>query len=70
MEQHKLDRICELTRIAKERELTDAEKEERQSLRQEYIEQMRTSLQATLDNTYLVDERGNKAKLQKKNRNM
>ncbi|MEM1484640.1 DUF896 domain-containing protein [Oscillospiraceae bacterium PP1C4] len=66
MEQQKMQRISELTRIAKERALTDAETEERLALRQEYMAEMRLSLQTTLDNTYLVDEHGNKTKLERK----
>lgn len=66
MEQWKLDRINELARLAKERELTEAELEERQTLRKEYIESWRASVIDTLENTYLVDEHGNKTKLPKK----
>lgn len=66
MEQWKLDRINELAKLAKERELTEAELEERQTLRKEYIESWRASVIDTLENTYLVDEHGNKTKLPKK----
>ncbi|MEI3061866.1 MAG: DUF896 domain-containing protein [Oscillospiraceae bacterium] len=41
MEQTKLDRINELARLAKERELTEAEQTERAALRREYIEEWR-----------------------------
>ena len=37
MDKAKIDRINELGRIAKERELTEDEKAERQSLREEYL---------------------------------
>ena len=37
MEQKKIDRINELAKLAKERELTDEEKVERAALRQEYV---------------------------------
>ena len=66
MEQAKIDRINELAHLAKERELTEAELAERQVLRKEYIESWRTGVIATLENTYVVDEKGNKTKLQKK----
>lgn len=66
MEQWKLDRINELAKLAKERELTEEETAERQTLRQEYIESWRASVIDTLENTYLVDEQGNKTKLPKK----
>ena len=36
MEKEKLDRLSELTRISRERELTDDEKREREELRNEY----------------------------------
>ena len=41
MEQTKLDRINELARLAKERELTETEQTERAALRKEYIEEWR-----------------------------
>ena len=44
MEKAKIDRINELGRIAKERELTEAELEERAALREEYIKFFRASL--------------------------
>lgn len=64
MEQKKIDRINELARKAKTPEgLTDEEKVERAALRQEYVNAVTGSLKAQLDNTYIVDERGNKTKL-------
>ena len=66
MEQEKKDRISELTRISRERELTAEEQAERQALREEYLQSWRESVIGTLDNTYLVDENGNKRKLPKK----
>ena len=66
MEQEKKDRISELTRISRERELTAEEQAERQALREEYLQSWRESVIGTLDNTYLVDEDGNKRKLPKK----
>lgn len=69
MDQKKIDRISELTRISRTRELTDEEKEERMLLRQEYIEAFRSSLVSNLENTYIVDEKGNKTKLKKKSDN-
>lgn len=66
MEQAKKDRISELTRISRQRELTAEEQAERQALREEYLQSWRESVIGTLDNTYLVDENGNKRKLPKK----
>ena len=39
MEKSKIDRINELAHIAKERELTQSELDERAALRKEYIEE-------------------------------
>jgi len=66
MEQSRIDRISELTRISRERELTPEEQKERAELRAEYIAAIRASLTGTLDNTYIVDDAGNKRKLSTK----
>jgi len=66
MKQEKIDRINALARLAKERALTAEELAERDALRREYIDSVKASLVGHLDNTYLVDEKGNKTKLQKK----
>lgn len=65
MEQKKIERINELARLAKERELTDEEKVERAALRQEYVNAVLGDLKNQLSNTYVMDEKGNKAKLTK-----
>ncbi len=44
MEKAKIDRINELGRIAKERELTEEETAERAALREEYIKFFRASI--------------------------
>ena len=44
MEKVKVDRINELGRISKTRELTDAEREEQRALREEYIKEVRAAL--------------------------
>ena len=44
MDKVKIDRINELARIAKERELTEEEKAEREALRAEYIAEFRRTL--------------------------
>lgn len=49
MEQTKIDRISELTRISRERELTDEEKNERAALRTEYIEAIKSNFRGTLE---------------------
>ena len=66
MKQEHIDRINELARKAKGEGLTPEETEERECLRKAYIADFRKSLEAHLENTYVVDAKGNKAKLQKK----
>ena len=66
MEKEKMDRISELTRLSRERELTEDEKTERAALRAEYLKDWRESTINVLKNTYIVDEKGNKRKLGKK----
>ena len=67
MKQEHIDRINELAKKAKTEEgLTPEETEERDRLRKAYIADFRKSLEAHLENTYVVDAKGNKTKLQKK----
>ncbi len=44
MEKTKIDRINELGRISKERELSESEKEEQKALRAEYLAEVRAAL--------------------------
>ena len=67
MENSKLKRINELAAIAKQRELTPEEFEERAQLRKEYIEEFRAGAMQILDNTYVQTPDGKKHKLQRKN---
>ena len=65
MEQKKIDRINELARKAKTEEgLTPEETAERARLRQEYVDSVLGNLRRELDHTWVVDEQGNKRKLQ------
>ena len=66
MEQKKIDRINILARKAKNEGLTDEELIERDALHKEYIASVVGNLRSELDNTYLVDENGNKRKLKTK----
>ncbi|WP_338984271.1 DUF896 domain-containing protein [Spiroplasma endosymbiont of Diplazon laetatorius] len=54
-----LKRINELAAIAKQRELTAEELEERAKLREEYIKLFRAGFEQQLENTIFVDENGN-----------
>lgn len=67
MEQKRIDRINELARKAKSEGLTPEEVAERDLLRREYIEAYRASLRSQLDSIRVVDEKGNKRPLKKKN---
>ena len=61
-----IDRINELARKAKAPEgLTQEETAERQALRRLYIDSFKESLVGQLENTYIVDENGNKTKLKR-----
>ena len=66
MEKSRIDRINELARKAKAEGLTEEEIAERDVLRQEYLDAVMGNLRRELDNTYIVDEKGNKRKLQGK----
>ena len=66
MESAKLDRINELARLAKERELTPEELTERDILRKEYLAEWRRGAEQVLENTYIITPDGKKRKLQKK----
>ncbi len=58
-------RINELARKAKTEGLTPEEIAERDKLRKEYIAAFRRNLVEQLDNTYIVDEQGNKRPLKR-----
>lgn len=59
-------RINALAKKAREQGLSDAEKEEQAELRQKYIKAFRQGLENTMQNVYIVDEKGNKKKIEKK----
>ena len=58
-------RINELARKAKTVGLTPEELTERDKLRRIYIDSVKANLTGQLDNTYIVDEKGNKKPLKK-----
>lgn len=65
--QEQIDRINALARKSKTPEgLTEDEKIEQQKLRRLYIDSFKESLVGQLENTYIVDEKGNKRKVQKR----
>ncbi len=65
--QEQIDRINALARKSKTPEgLTEEEKVEQQKLRRLYIDSFKESLVGQLENTYIVDEKGNKRKVERK----
>lgn len=64
--QQQIDRINQLARKSKAEGLTEEEKTEQAQLRRLYIDSVKQSLISNLDNTYVVDEKGNKRKLSQK----
>lgn len=58
MEKANIDRINELSRIARERELTPEEAAERQERRQRYLAKFRENFKRQLDNTVIEYEDG------------
>lgn len=59
-------RINELAKKAKGEGLTPEELTERDKLRRIYIDSVKANLVGQLENTYYVDENGNKTKLKHK----
>ncbi len=66
MEQTKIDRINELARLSKTRELTLEEKEEQKKLRTEYINLVHNNLRGQLQNIKIVEKDGSITSLEKK----
>ena len=66
MEQKKIDRINELAKLAKTRELTAEELDERAALRVEYIAAFRGNLEAHLKGITIQYPDGSRKKLEKK----
>ena len=65
MEQKKIDRISQLSRLSRERELTEEEKQEQQLLRREYVDSMKNNLRASLQNVVIQHPDGSRTKLKK-----
>lgn len=59
-------RINELAKKSRGEGLSDAEKAEQAMLRKEYIAKFRQGMENALSNVYIVDEKGNKKKVEKK----
>ena len=59
IDQKLINRLNELSKISKTRELTENEKKERDELRAIYLKQFRQGFMQTLDNVKVVDSKGN-----------
>ena len=59
-------RINVLAKKAKTQGLTPEETDERDKLRRIYIDSVKANLIGQLENTYILDEHGNKKKLERK----
>ncbi len=66
MTEEKIARINELARKSKTVGLTPEEKAEQTVLRKEYLAAVRRSLEAQLDNVYILEDDGSETKLTKK----
>lgn len=66
MEHEKIERISELTRLSRERELTHEELVEREALRREYLDGFKHNMQAVLESIRLKRPDGTLEPLQKK----
>ena len=65
MTDEKIARINALAKKSRAGGLTEAEQAEQAALRREYIDAMKRSLKAQLDNTVVIDEYGNHRRLRR-----
>ena len=63
-----LKRINELAKKSREEGLNEEETAEQAELRKQYIAKWRQGLENTLSNVYIMDEKGNKKKVEKKSK--
>ncbi|EUJ17236.1 DUF896 domain-containing protein [Listeria aquatica] len=59
LEKAKIDRINELSRKKKTEGLTADEKIEQETLREEYVKSFRSHMRQTIENTKIIDPKGN-----------
>ena len=69
MNEELIKRINELAKKSREEGLTEEEKCEQQALRAQYIQEFRQGVKNTLNNVYVVDEKGEEKKLKRKGKN-
>ena len=61
-----IQKINALYKKSQSEGLTEEEKKEQKELRQQYIKAFRQGLDNTLSNVYIIDEKGNKRKVEKR----
>ena len=61
-----IKRMNDLYHLSQERDLSEEEFAEWEGLKKQYVADFKASLTAQLDNTYVIDDKGNKRKLEKK----
>ena len=66
MKKEKIDRMNSLYHKHKDGTITPEETTEWLALKREYIDSFKANLVGQLNNTYVVDEKGNKRKLERK----
>ena len=66
MTEEMLKRINFLAIKSRDEGLTEEEKAEQAELRKQYIQKFRQGMENTLSNVYIMDEKGNKKKVEKK----
>ncbi|MGN0545559.1 MAG: DUF896 domain-containing protein [Acutalibacteraceae bacterium] len=66
MKKEEIKRMNDLYHLSQERSLSEDEYNEWSDLKQKYIADFKASLTGQLDNTYIIDEKGNKHKFQRK----
>ncbi len=66
MKQEKIDRINELARRSRIRNLSEEELFEQKQLRQEYIESIKTNFIKSIESIKIIDEYGNSREVRKK----
>ena len=63
MNKEKIQRINELAKLSKERQLTAEEAAEQKALRDEYIAEFRAQFRSTLEHTVIQDPNGKRTPL-------
>ncbi len=58
-----IERINELSKLSKERNLTEAELKEQQKLRKQYIENFKSNFKTQMKNVYIKEEDGSLTKV-------